>query len=144
MAKDDEDAWRSIVDNYGDRPELDTDEVPAAEPPAAAPSGPSAPSAPSGRDETSWDDPYPDADWTTDRFVPPAPPPIPTTTTDRYVAWAGVLGSPALLLVCLVLAIDLPSFFVFLMVTGFVGGFLYLVLTMTREPRDPDDDGAVI
>ena len=139
MAKDDDelrdDVWRAIVENYGDRPELRQDDAPApverqeAEPAAAA---------------ASWDDQYVDADWATDRFVPPPPPPIPTTTRDRFAAWAGVFGSPAILLVCLVLGIDLPQLLAYLLVAGFIGGFVYLVVTMSREPRDPGDDGARI
>lgn len=135
--KDDDEAWRAIVDNYGDRPDLDPDppvEAPPAAPPVAEPAD----------ERGSWDDPHPDADWSSDRFVPPPPPPLPTTSTDRYLAWGGVLGAPALLLVCLVLGLPLPSFVAFLLVASFVGGFLYLVLTMDREPRDPDDNGAVI
>ena len=135
MPQDDDDAWRAIVDNYGDRPDLDPDE--------ATPSAPARPVEPAG-ESPSWQDPYPDADWSSERFVPPEPPPLPTTTTDRYVAWAGVLGSPALLLVCLILGIALPELVAYLLVAAFVGGFLYLVMTMTREPRDPDDNGAVI
>ncbi len=139
MAKDDEDVWRAIVDNYGDRPELEPDEATREPEPVAGPSA-----EPSALDEPDWDDAYPDSDWTTDRFVPPPPPPLPTTTTDRMLAWAGVFGSPAVLLVCLVLAIDIPVLLAYALVAGFVGGFLYLVIKMPREPRDPGDDGAVL
>ncbi|MGA8254966.1 MAG: hypothetical protein WB767_00170 [Nocardioides sp.] len=139
MAKEDDelhdDVWRAIVDNYGDRPDLAADNLPAE--PEAAPSAPAA--APS-----SWDDGYPDADWSSDRFVPPPPPPIPATTSDRLAAWAGVFGSPAILIVCLILGIDLPQFVAYLLVAGFIGGFIYLVVTMSREPREPGDDGARI
>jgi hypothetical protein len=83
-----------------------------------------------------------DSDWSTDRFVPPTPPPLPTPTTDRLIAWLGVFGSPVVLLVCLVFGIDLPQLVAYLLVAGFVGGFLYLVIQMPRGPRDPDDDGA--
>ena len=47
----------------------------------------------------------------------------------------------ALLVAALWLVRELVAY---LLVAGFVGGFLYLVFTMTREPRDPDDDGAVL
>ncbi|MCW2814064.1 MAG: hypothetical protein JWN84_1519 [Nocardioides sp.] len=142
MAKDDDDVWRAIVDNYGDRPELE-------EPPATVVSP-----EPSGADELlgrpevqrpeerTWEEP--DSDWTTDRFVPPPPPPLPTTTPDRQAAWIGVFGSPAVLLVFLILGISLPQLIAYALVAAFVGGFVYLVVTMTREPRDPDDDGAVL
>lgn len=134
MQRDNEDeAWRAIVENFGDRADLDPGPEPEPEP------------APTPEPEPlSWDDPYPDSDWDSDRFVPPPPPPIPTTTTDRLVAWLGVFGSPAVLLVCLVLGIDLPSLVAYALVAGFVGGFLYLVMQMPRGPRDPEDDGARI
>ena len=93
-------------------------------------------------DERTWDDP--DTDWETDRFVPPPPPPVPTTTFDRQAAWAGVFGSPVVLLACLLLRIDVPELLAYALVGSFVGGFVYLVVKMTREPRDPDDDGAVL
>ncbi|MCD4534692.1 hypothetical protein LRP67_11420 [Nocardioides sp. cx-169] len=130
----DDDAWRAIVENYGDRADLDPEPAPE---PAAAPEEPVA-------GEASWDDPYPDADWSSDRFVPPPPPPVPATTPDRMLAWAGLFGAPAILLVCLVAGIDLPPLLAYLLVAAFVGGFLYLVLLMPRGPRDPDDDGAVV
>ncbi|MCW2852629.1 MAG: hypothetical protein JWM84_2293 [Nocardioides sp.] len=134
---DDDEAWRAIVENFGDRADLDP-EPPAAEPVADAPVEP----APAG--PTAWDEAYPDADWTTDRFVPPPPPPLPTTSPDRMVAWVGLFGAPAILLACLVLGVDLPGLLAYLLVAAFVGGFLYLVVQMPRGPRDPDDDGAVI
>ena len=49
-----------------------------------------------------------------------------------------------MLLACLILRIGLPELLAYALVAAFVGGFLYLVVTMTREPRDPDDDGAVL
>ena len=150
VPRDDDDAWRAIVDNYGDRVELDPD--PAPEPADLA-----------GSDEASRDDvldprgdprtwdPSPadaadpdlgrDPD---DRFVPPAPPPVPTTTPDRYAAWAGVFGAPVLLLVVIVLGIELPAILGYALIAAFVGGFVYLVARMPREPRDPGDDGARI
>ena len=138
MSKDD-DAWRAIVENYGDRPELETEaESESADiTPEPAPEPQRSIETPS-----SWEDAYVDSDWSTDRFVPPPPPPLPTPTTDRLIAWLGVLGSPAVLLVCTLLAIDLPQVIAFVLVASFVGGFLYLVIRMPRGPRDPDDDGA--
>jgi hypothetical protein len=135
VQRDNEDeAWRAIVENFGDRADLDPE--PPPEPPAVREEPVTT--------ESGWDDPYPDADWSSDRFVPPPPPPIPRTTPDRMAAWAGLFGAPAILLVCLVLGVDLPPLLAYLLVSAFVGGFLYLVLLMPRGPRDPDDDGAVI
>jgi len=135
VSKED-DAWRAIIDNYGDRADIEPepDDEPAAD------------DAPqrhrSIEPEATWDDAYPDSDWESDRFVPPTPPPLPTPTTDRLIAWSGVFGSPAVLLVCLVFGIDLPQLVAYLLVAGFVGGFLYLVVKMPSGPRDPDDNGA--
>jgi hypothetical protein len=134
VQRDNEDeAWRAIVENFGERADVDPNPDPAPEAPA-----------PAAAPDLSWDDPYPDSDWSTDRFVPPPPPPVPTTTKDRMLAWVGVFGSPAVLLLCLVLGIDLPSLVGYALVAGFVGGFLYLVVLMPRGPRDPGDDGARI
>lgn len=142
----DERAWQAIVDNYGERAEID--ESPAAEPPVSdAPFG--------GRfgDPRAFledaDDPYvghepADLDDAEDGYVPPPPPPLPTVAPDRGLAWAGVFGSPTILLVSLILGIDLPSWLGYLLIGGFVGGFVYLVLKMPREPRDPWDDGAQV
>lgn len=137
MQREDDEAWRAIIDNYGDRADIDERPPTVDEPvdqPAERPAEPA----------RSWDDDFPDSDWSTDRFVPPPPPPVPTTTTDRLFAWGGVFGSPAILLVCLVLRIDIPQLIAYLLVAAFVGGFLYLVVNMSREPRDPGDDGAVL
>ncbi len=133
----DDEAWRAIVENFGERAEVEPDPEPEAAPAPAAPTS-DLPST----SEPGWEDPYVDTDWSSDRFVPPPPPPIPTTTRDRMAAWIGIFGSPTVLLVCLVLGIDLPALLAYLLVAGFVGGFLYLVFLMPRGPRDPDDDGA--
>ena len=119
-AQDEDELWRSIVDNYGDRAELD-------EPVETAPVPPAPAAAPEDVEE---------------RFVPPPPPPLPRPENKRLVAWAGVFGVPILLLVCLVTGISLPALLAYAMVGWFVGGFVYLVLLMPRGPRDPDDDGA--
>ncbi len=66
----------------------------------------------------------------------PHPPPV------RFAAWIGLFGSPAVLLVALVLGIELPGWMGYFLVGYFIGGFLYLVLHMQRGPRDPGDDGA--
>lgn len=143
MQNDDE-AWRAIVENYGDRADLgvnrDLDD-PAPEPVDDTWAVPEPAPQPAAR---GWDEASIDADWTEDRFVPPPPPPVPTTTKDRMLAWFGVFGSPTILLLALILGIGLPSFIATLLVVSFVGGFVYLVMLMPRGPRDPDDTGAVL
>ncbi|HET8960271.1 hypothetical protein [Nocardioides sp.] len=127
--QDEDDAWRSIVENYGERAEVDP--------------------APAGTDpEPAYDADDAEAevdDWSEpddERFVPPPPPPLPRPTPVRLAAWIGVFGAPAVLLVVMVLALPFPSWLEKGLVGYFVAGFLYLVFTMERGPRDPWDNGA--
>jgi hypothetical protein len=141
----DELAWQAIIANYGERVEVE-------EPPTAPTVGP-VPDAPFGGrfgDPRAFGSPDAevadavDEDDEEEGYVPPEPPPLPTLAPDRGLAWAGVFGSPAVLLACLILSISIPTWLGYLLVVGFVGGFIYLVLQMPREPRDPWDDGAQI
>lgn len=79
-------------------------------------------------------------------FVPPAPPPVPLPEPRRRMAWIGLFGAPALMLLGIVLGWAFPSWVSALLVSAFVGGFVYLVATMPRDGRGhwPDDDGAVV
>lgn len=133
--ENDDDAWRAIVDNYGDRPDLGDDDGDRAALARLSPERP--PAELRGADDATVD-PEPSEE----RYVPPPPPPLPTTTTDRLIAWIGVFGSPTVLLLCLVVGIDLPPLLGYLLVGSFVGGFCYLVFKMPRGPRDPNDNGA--
>ncbi len=131
--------WRSIIDNYGDQPEA----APPAEPDAAPelPTHLFAFETPPELGPRSWE-PAPDDD----RYVPPPPPPLPRPQGIRLAAWAGLFGVPAVVLVCIVLHVSLPSPLGFLALVWFVGGFGYLVATM-NGPKDSDggwDDGAVV
>jgi hypothetical protein len=124
-AREDAD-WQALVDGYGDRPELPETE-PEVDPVPA---------------ELAEDYEYDDED----RFVPPPPPPLPRPRGVRLVAWFGLFGVPALVLICIMVKVSLPSFLSLLFLAWFVGGFGYLVATM-NGPRDPDagwDDGAVL
>ncbi len=142
--QNDDEAWRAIIENYGDRADIDEPPVP---PPPTPPSS-TAPfggrfgdlvgAAPLEDDE----DPFVAAE--EEGYEPPPPPPLPRITPDRGLAWLGVFGSPVLLLASLLLSISIPSWFGYLLIVGFVGGFVYLVYTMPREPREPWDDGAQV
>ena len=123
-----DDLWRSIVDNYGERPELDEPE-PTPPPVAEVWTVTPAPSPTYADDDT---------------VVPPPPPPLPVPAPDRMLAWSGVFGAPAVLLISLVLRLDLPTIVAYVLVAWFVGGFCYLVAKMPREPREPWDDGAQV
>lgn len=129
-------AWAAIVANFGERAVLD----PADEPDTAARSEPAPSSAA---------DPGPDPDDAIDalleeeqRFVPPDPPPVPMPPPDRLAAWIGVFGSPAVLLVCLVVGVTIPTLLGWALVIGFIGGFCYLLARSPGTPRDPGDDGS--
>ena len=140
----DDAAWRAIVENYGERPDLgdlDTDhEVPgspreiddleAAE--RAKRAHASSRSEPTAEPE--------------DHYVPPPPPPIPHPDPPRMLAWVGLFGVPAFVLVSLLARIDLPPWAGLLLMVWFVGGFVYLVASMRPGAGDDDDydDGAVL
>ena len=133
-SRDEDEAWRQIVANYGDAPSVE--DVPRSEPqeveaeprvePAAEPAPASFP----------WED--------EGRFVPPPAPPIPRPEPRRALAWTGLFGAPLVLLVALIFGIYLPGWMSLILVGGFVGGFLYLVSSMPTDPRDPGDDGSRI
>ena len=137
VQRDDDEAWRAIVENYGDRAQLGPeDDAALAEPRVVDP-----------RTHDDEDDGHDDdrsslREDPEDAFVPPPPPPIPRPTNDRLAAWLGVFGAPALLIVCTVAGVRLGSLLTLGLVAAFIGGFLYLVFRMPREPRDPFDDGA--
>ena len=124
-------AWREIVDHYGDRAQVD--DVPPPEPPRNAEPEPEVEA------EVAVVRPVDE-----ERFIPPAPPPLARPAPPRAIAWAGVFGVPLVLLICLVYRLDLPTLVDYLLLAWFVGGFVYLVATMSREPREPWDDGSRI
>lgn len=139
-----EEAWRAIVENYGDRAELE-DEPSVAE---GAESGTETEDGPDRQERLErlfrpLPQPAAPEPVAEERFVPPPPPPLPKLPPDRLAAWTGLFGSPTVLLVCLVLGVRLAPWMGYLLVAGFIGGFVYLVLQMPRgEDVDPWDDGA--
>lgn len=132
---DEDAAWQAIVDNYGDRVELDPEPGPEpVEPDLDDPAG----ADPEAEATDEDDDEVP----AYDRFVPEDPPPVPIPPFDRLLAWLGVFGSPTVLLVFLISGLSMPGWLGWLLVGGFVAGFCYLVIRMPGSPRDPWDDGA--
>jgi hypothetical protein len=135
----DEEAWRGIVENYGERVELDD------EPPAERAPSPDTDlerlfrPLPQPQPEPQPQDTEAELE---DEFVPPTPPPLPKLPPDRLIAWSGLFGSPTVLLVCLVLGVHIAPWLGYLLVASFIGGFVYLVVHMPRGPADPWDDGA--
>ena len=124
-----EDAWREIVDHYGERAQIDED--PTVQQPA-----PPRPALETPAPEPFVFEPY------ADRFHPLPIEPAPPTTPERRAAWAAVLLSPVVLMVCAVIHWRLPGVLTGALVLAFLGGFGYLVATMPRERDDPYDDGA--
>jgi hypothetical protein len=87
------------------------------------------------------------ASWDEDgHFVPPPPPPLPPVDPRRKIAWAGLVGSPAVAVLLAVLDVVVPSWVAVFLMAAFVGGFGYLVATMRSSPPDDwsGDDGAVV
>ncbi|HEY0902522.1 MAG TPA: hypothetical protein VGE14_01385 [Marmoricola sp.] len=131
--------WRAIVENYGEHPEF-----------TSPPESPR----PEHRAHREHRDPRlqlpaelgPSWSEDDDRYVPPPPPPVPRPHGLRLVAWFGLFGVPTLVLVCIVLGFSLPSPLGLLALVWFLGGFGYLVATMSG-PDDSGggwDDGAVV
>lgn len=123
----DDEAWRKIVENYGDTPEFP--DLPATPPPEEY-------------DEPG--DPEPSYFHVLDDegFVPAPPPPIPRPTPVRLAAWAGVLGGPMVFTIALVIGWRMPLMVSFLLIVWFIAGFALLVWQLPTGPADPDDDGA--
>ncbi|MGY2874572.1 hypothetical protein ACVW00_001762 [Marmoricola sp. URHA0025 HA25] len=130
--------WQSIVENYGDRPEVGAKAPEPAPEPVVDPAIFEMPAALGPR---AWE-----LDDEDDRFVPPPAPPVPRPHGLRLAAWLGLFGVPAGVLLCIVLHVSLPSPLGFLALVWFVAGFGYLVATM-NGPEDPGggwDNGAVV
>jgi hypothetical protein len=147
----DEDAWRAIVDNYGERVELEEDSAADADPGETP--GTESNSSGLARLFRPLPEPLPESqpeaayaetdDELDDGFVPPEPPPLPRLPPDRFLAWSGLFGSPTVLLVCVILDFHLMPWLAYLLVASFIGGFVYLVVTMPHsDDADPWDDGA--
>jgi hypothetical protein len=80
-----------------------------------------------------------------EHFVPEPPPPLPETDRVTRLAWAALLGGPALVVLAALLHIGLDPWIVVLSLVAFLGGFATLVARMhDRGPDDDWDDGAVL
>jgi hypothetical protein len=133
--RDEDEVWRDIVEHYGEAPSVE-EAAPVPEPVIDPVSSSFGAAEPDAYNPVPWED--------EDGFVPPPAPPVPLAEPPRLLAWIGLFGSPALLLVALVFGLQFPGWLSTLLIGAFVGGFGYLVATMNREPRDPDDNGARI
>ena len=139
-AQAEEQAWREIVDHYGDLPvvpdEPDLQASPSIPDPTRTPADQPAEDPAAQPPDVFRLEPY------DEQFVPPPLPPPPDISTDRRFAWVGLVAPPVLLLIVVVLDYPLPGILTGALVLAFLASFGYLVATMSRDPRDPDDDGA--
>ncbi len=152
---DEDAAWRAIVANYGPRPELGSSTADFDSPPVEP--GPrlvepvetnpfdrsyldavDTQAAENARTRDAWSD--------EGHFVPPEPPPVPRPTPARRLAWLGLFGAPALMLLAVIGHLTYPTWVSMGLVAAFVGGFVFLVATMERQGDDGwgGDDGAVV
>jgi hypothetical protein len=125
--------WRSIIDNYGERPEIEEPEVEV--PPS--PRDLERPPQPEEQASVAATAAEPE-----DHFVPPPPPPLPTPPPARLLAWAGLFGVPTFVLVALVARLPVPSWLGLILMVWFVGGFVFLVASMRPGSGGDYDDGA--
>jgi hypothetical protein len=151
----DDEAWRAIVENYGDRAELDDtwDGPDSAD--GADDAGTATDAAPRTSDADDRaelrdldalggapEEPPARVPAPEERYVPPPPPPLPRPAPPRLAAWMGVLGMPVLVLVLIVLQVAVPPWATTGMVLWFLSGFAYLVVSMPAQRPDDGDDGA--
>ncbi len=143
-------------DPLADRPAAGTEPEPATpfedDPSGAAGAGAAPPPGQRGEQERlrdlfrpAWEEPArPAPEDDEARWTPPPPPSIPHPEPRRGLAWVCLFGTPVFALVLLVLGLTPPGWATLMMVAAFVGGFAYLVATMSAAPPDPwsGDDGA--
>lgn len=147
MSRDEEQVWAELVETFHTPSSDDRGQWPAAEDvdgdqPADGDEDP-------GDDDTSPEPvaTVPPARPTADpeeHFVPPAPPPLPSTDLITRLAWVGVLGTPVVFLAVVVFGVSVPGIVAAAGAAAFVGGFVILVARLRgHDPYDPDD-GAVV
>ena len=81
-----------------------------------------------------------------DHFVPPEPAPAPKLDWISKLAWTGLIGGPAILVLAAVFDIGRGGRLLAIALLAFVAGFFTLVLRMKDRPPidDTPDDGAVV
>ena len=93
-----------------------------------------------------------DAEGETDRepevehYIPPEPAPAPKLDWISKLAWTGLIGGPAILVLAAVLDVGRGGRLLAIALLAFVAGFLTLVFRMKDRPPidDTPDDGAVV
>ena len=151
MSRDDEQVWAELVESFHSSPDGDTRQWPAAEnvdpeqssdADAADDKSPTAPipdphRAPASERVSPGQDPD-------EHFVPPTPPPLPSTDLITRAAWISVLGVPIFLIAIVLLGRSITGWIGALCAGAFIGGFVVLIARLRgHDPYDPDD-GAVV
>lgn len=135
-------AFAALVARFDEAPEVEPAADPKIEPatdPTAEPSTREPPPTGTTQAPEPWYPPELD-----EHYEPPEPPPIPRGDLVSRLAWSGVLGGPAVLLIAAVVSGALPSIMVVGALVSFVAGFVTLVARMPAERPDDGDDGAVV
>lgn len=150
---DEDAAWRSIMEHYGERAQLNdqlnetSEETGEDVEPAEAEEKPYRPAVLEPRWREQLNTEATEATWEDEgHFVPPDPPPVPPLEPRRKMAWIGLFGAPLMLLIAVVFGFQYPGWLGFLFVASFIGGFGYLVATMPRSRYEDGsgDNGAVV
>lgn len=128
-----DEAWASIVENFGERAHLTEADVspepidliaPQVQPPASIESA----------------DPILATD---DHFVPPEVPRVGLADGPRGAAWLGLIGAPTLFVLALLTGIAIPQWLTLFAVVAFLVSLGYLFATMGgSHDDDPWDDGS--
>ena len=79
-----------------------------------------------------------------EHYVPDPPPPLPSADRATRLAWAAMVGGPALLVLAALLGIGLETWIVVLALCAFLGGFAALIARMRDHHDDDGNDGAVL
>lgn len=167
MARDDEQVWAEIVENFHSSTGSERPQWPAAENVDAeaadssmadgdasagrgdSPAGSGDAGAGKDGDALAGQDGRPTTHRPSDHdqeahFVPPSPPPLPRTDLITRLAWLCVLGTPVFFLLAVIVGRPVSGLLGALGAGAFIGGFVLLVLRLRgHDPYDPDD-GAVV
>jgi hypothetical protein len=79
-----------------------------------------------------------------EHFVPPPPPPVPRGDAISRFAWLGLIGSPVLTLLCVLMGWQLQGWQAVLVAGAFIGGFVTLVVRMGNGDDEDDPDGGAV
>jgi hypothetical protein len=156
---DEDEVWRQIVASFNDTAERDSADQPWPDSenvppePARRVVKPSEVPGEAGvlddvpeSDQVEDDDEDDEGDDEGDHFRPPVPPPLPKLDLATKLAWVGLFGGPAYLLVAAMADWQMEGWALFTAVAAFIGGFIALVVRMGDGPPNDGnwDDGAVL